>query len=102
MTADQPRPGASEALPLDERVIVIGAGTDAVAEVDDETAFASAPAPSGCCAPPAAARRCCADVPVDTAPALERRSFERLFDSEDQKEGMRAFLEKRSPRYEER
>jgi enoyl-CoA hydratase/carnithine racemase len=40
-----------------------------------------------------------ADVPLDTALALERRLFERLFDSEDQKEGMRAFLEKRKPVY---
>jgi enoyl-CoA hydratase/carnithine racemase len=40
-----------------------------------------------------------ADVPIETALALERRYFERLFDSEDQKEGMRAFLEKRPPRY---
>jgi enoyl-CoA hydratase len=39
------------------------------------------------------------DVPIDTALALERRYFERLFDSEDQKEGMRAFLEKRAPQY---
>ena len=37
-----------------------------------------------------------ADVPIDTALALERRYFERLFDREDQKEGMRAFLEKRA------
>jgi enoyl-CoA hydratase len=42
------------------------------------------------------------DVPLDTALALERRHFERLFDSEDQKEGMRAFLEKRAPRYQGR
>jgi len=42
------------------------------------------------------------DVPIDTALALERRYFERLFDSDDQKEGMRAFLEKRTPRYEGR
>ena len=40
-----------------------------------------------------------ADVPLETALALERRLFERLFDSADQKEGMRAFLEKRSPAY---
>lgn len=40
-----------------------------------------------------------ADVPLDTALALERRYFERLFDSADQEEGMRAFLEKRAPQY---
>jgi enoyl-CoA hydratase/carnithine racemase len=40
-----------------------------------------------------------ADVPLETALALERRLFERLFDSDDQKEGMRAFLEKRAPVY---
>ena len=38
-------------------------------------------------------------VPLDTALALERRLFERLFDTQDQKEGMRAFLEKRKPVY---
>lgn len=40
-----------------------------------------------------------ADVPLETALALERRLFERLFDSADQKEGMNAFLEKRKPVY---
>ena len=40
-----------------------------------------------------------ADAPLDTALALERHAFERLFDSQDQKEGMRAFLEKRPPVY---
>ena len=43
-----------------------------------------------------------ADVPLETALALERRLFERLFDTEDQKEGMRAFLEKRKPVYQGR
>ncbi len=45
------------------------------------------------------AMRLGADVPLETALALERRLFERLFDSDDQKEGMTAFLEKRKPRY---
>lgn len=40
-----------------------------------------------------------ADVPLETALALERRLFERLFDTQDQKEGMRAFLDKRPPIY---
>ena len=39
------------------------------------------------------------DAPLDTALALERRLFERLFDTQDQQEGMRAFLEKRPPQY---
>ena len=39
-----------------------------------------------------------ADVPLESALALERRLFERLFDTPDQKEGMRAFLDKRPPR----
>ena len=42
------------------------------------------------------------DVPLETALALERRYFERLFASEDQKEGMQAFLEKRRPQYKGR
>ena len=40
-----------------------------------------------------------ADVPLETALSLERRLFERLFDSADQKEGMNAFLEKRTASY---
>ena len=43
-----------------------------------------------------------ADVPLDTALALERRLFERLFDSHDQEEGMRAFVEKRAAVYQGR
>jgi len=38
-----------------------------------------------------------ADAPLDTALALERKAFVALFDTQDQKEGMRAFLEKRPP-----
>ena len=40
-----------------------------------------------------------ADVPLDTALLLERKAFQILFDSQDQKEGMSAFLEKRPPAY---
>jgi enoyl-CoA hydratase/carnithine racemase len=43
-----------------------------------------------------------ADAPLTTALAHERRLFERLFDSHDQKEGMRALLDKRKPRFEGR
>ena len=39
------------------------------------------------------------DVPMDTALLLERKAFQLLFDTEDQKEGMKAFLEKRKPVY---
>ena len=56
--------------------------------------------------PPLAVRAICdvvqlgQDAPLDTALFLERKAFQLLFDSADQKEGMRAFLEKRAPHYE--
>lgn len=37
-----------------------------------------------------------ADVPVDVANALETQAFAQLFGTEDQREGMKAFLEKRA------
>lgn len=40
-----------------------------------------------------------ADAPLETALMLERKAFQLLFDSADQKEGMRAFMEKRKPTY---
>lgn len=43
-----------------------------------------------------------ADAPLDTALMLERKAFELLFASRDQKEGMRAFLDKRPPLFEGR
>lgn len=43
-----------------------------------------------------------ADAPLATALALERKAFQLLFDTRDQKEGMRAFLEKRKPVFEGR
>jgi enoyl-CoA hydratase len=39
------------------------------------------------------------DAPLETALMLERKAFQLLFDTADQKEGMRAFLEKRKPGY---
>lgn len=40
------------------------------------------------------------DVPLHAGLALERKSFQLLFDSQDQKEGMQAFIEKRKPDYQ--
>jgi enoyl-CoA hydratase len=42
------------------------------------------------------------DAPLDTALALERKAFQLLFASRDQKEGMKAFAERRRPVYEGR
>jgi enoyl-CoA hydratase len=39
------------------------------------------------------------DASLETALMLERKAFQLLFASEDQKEGMHAFLEKRKPQY---
>ena len=39
------------------------------------------------------------DVSLETAMMLERKAFQLLFATEDQKEGMRAFLEKRKPEF---
>ena len=38
-----------------------------------------------------------ADASLDAALMLERKAFQLLFASQDQKEGMRAFLDKRKP-----
>ncbi|MGF7160413.1 enoyl-CoA hydratase/carnithine racemase [Rhodoligotrophos appendicifer] len=39
------------------------------------------------------------DAPLDTALRLERKAFQLLFDTADQKEGARAFLDKRKPHF---
>jgi len=39
------------------------------------------------------------DASLDTGLLLERKAFDLLFDTEDQKEGMQAFIEKRRPSY---
>lgn len=39
------------------------------------------------------------DMPLTSALLLERKAFQILFDSEDQVEGMRAFLDKRTPKF---
>ncbi|CAD5109152.1 enoyl-CoA hydratase-related protein [Zestomonas carbonaria] len=43
-----------------------------------------------------------ADLPLEQALSLERKAFHLLFDTHDQKEGMRAFLDKREPEYQGR
>ncbi|MGY2410494.1 enoyl-CoA hydratase [Pseudomonas pergaminensis] len=40
-----------------------------------------------------------ADLPLESALVLERKAFQLLFDSKDQKEGAAAFFEKRTPQY---
>ncbi len=40
------------------------------------------------------------NAPLDTALMLERKAFQLQFATRDQKEGMRAFIEKRKPRFE--
>lgn len=40
-----------------------------------------------------------ADLPLQSALALERRSFQLLFDTDDQREGMAAFIERRKPAF---
>lgn len=42
------------------------------------------------------------NAPLDTALMLERKAFQLQFATRDQKEGMRAFLEKRKPKFEGR
>lgn len=41
-----------------------------------------------------------ADLPLENALLLERKAFQLLFDTADQKEGAAAFLEKRKPNYQ--
>jgi enoyl-CoA hydratase len=40
-----------------------------------------------------------ADLPLEASLIMERQAFWLMFDTADQKEGMRAFIEKRSPAF---
>ena len=40
------------------------------------------------------------NAPLETALMLERKAFQLQFATRDQKEGMRAFIEKRKPKFE--
>jgi enoyl-CoA hydratase/carnithine racemase len=40
-----------------------------------------------------------ADLPLESALMLERKAFQLLFDTKDQKEGAAAFIEKRRPQF---
>jgi len=40
------------------------------------------------------------NAPLETALMLERKAFQLQFATRDQKEGMRAFMEKRKPKFE--
>jgi enoyl-CoA hydratase len=42
------------------------------------------------------------DLPLDAALRLESQSFQMLFATEDREEGMRAFLERRTPQFKGR
>jgi enoyl-CoA hydratase/carnithine racemase len=73
-------------------------GTDVYAlAVDRATAFANGPTLAY-----AAAKRALAasDRPLEQGLAIEREAFVPLFETRDQKEGMRAFLDKREPGFE--
>ena len=39
------------------------------------------------------------DLPLEAALVMERNAFQLMFGTADQKEGMRAFLDKRSPHF---
>ncbi len=78
--------------------VVPGADVYAVA-VEDARRFAAGPTLAH-----AAAKRALAASGRDLAAGLaaEREAFVRLFETHDQQEGMRAFIEKREPRFEGR
>ena len=75
-------------------------GTDVYAlAVEHATAFAKGPSLAYAAAKRAMAA---ADRPLEEGLRVERESFVALFASRDQEEGMRAFLDKREPKFEGR
>ena len=85
---------ADEALAIGLVHRVVPAGEAYAVALEHATAFASGPTLAY-----AAAKRALAAAGGDLAPGLaaERDAFVPLFDTHDQEEGMRAFLEKREP-----
>jgi len=84
--------------------LAIGMVSEVVA--DDQTLTRALELASEIAAPPAIAVQqikevmlAGADLPLDSALALERKAFQLLFDTADQKEGAAAFFEKRKPNY---
>ena len=75
-------------------------GTDAYAlAVEHAAAFARGPSLAYAAAKRAMAA---ADRPLEEGLRVEREAFVALFATRDQEEGMRAFLDKREPRFEGR
>ncbi|MEK7389544.1 MAG: enoyl-CoA hydratase-related protein [Elusimicrobiota bacterium] len=89
------RLNAREALSLGlvNRVVPVEATLDSAIQLAQ--LIASGP-PLAVCAAKEAVRRA-VDLPLAEGLALERRSFFRLFDTQDQKEGMQSFAQKRKP-----
>jgi enoyl-CoA hydratase/carnithine racemase len=97
LTGRQVETDEALAIGLVERVV--GKGDAYRAALEQARAFANGPTLAY-----AAAKRALAAAGGDLAPGLEveRDVFVRLFDSQDQEEGMRAFLDKRDPNFQGR
>lgn len=89
--------GAEEGL----RIGLVSEVVDDAQTIDRATEIAGEIA----CMPPMAVRQikevmlAGADLPLESALMLERKAFQLLFDTQDQKEGAAAFMEKRRPQF---
>jgi enoyl-CoA hydratase len=89
--------GAEEGL----RIGLVSEVVDDAQTIDRATEIAADIA----CMPPMAVRQikevmiAGADLPLESALMLERKAFQLLFDTQDQKEGAAAFMEKRRPQF---